>query len=87
MSKPFDSDIQSISAFIANILSVFVIISLHQEVSGNLYKGERNAVESVSFERLKGTHRSAQHCAQRVLSSSALLILLCACTDFSAQIE
>ena len=64
MSRLFDNNIQTISAFIANILSVIVIVSLHQEVSGNLYKGERNAVESVSFERLKREHRSAQNCAQ-----------------------
>ena len=83
MSRLFDNNIQTISAFIANILSVIVIVSLHQEVSGNLYKGELNAVESVFFERLKCEHRSAQHCVQTVLSSSALLILLCACTDFT----
>ena len=66
----------------------FAIIFLLQGVSGKLYKDERNAVESVSFERLKCEHRSAQHCAQTVLSSSALLILLCACTDFTcANIE
>ena len=42
----------------------FAIIFLLQGVSGKLYKDERNAVESVSFERLKCEHRSAQHCAQ-----------------------
>ena len=40
--------------------SVFVIVSLHQEVPEKLYKAERNAVESVSFERLKYAHQSAQ---------------------------
>ena len=32
MLKTFDHDIQSISAFYVNILLVFLILSLHQEV-------------------------------------------------------
>ena len=38
----------------------FAIIFLLQGVSGNLYKGKHNATKSVSVERLKCTHRSAQ---------------------------
>ena len=65
----------------------FAIIVLLQGVSANLYKGERNAMKSVSVERLKCTHRSAQKlCA----NSTVVLAHVCSigfymCANYSLK--